>query len=497
MPRNLLHTDYRRAAGRPGRFLVAAAMTAAAVALALLSIQSAAAQSPATLTLTVPNTTVSEDAGAVTVTAALDQPAPAGGVRVTLTSRPIAGRARVGSDFTLPPAFTIAENQTTGTADITLIDDVNVEPDKQLVLNATVNVPGITVRGVTFTLVNDDMPRLTGLYVYPQAAAGEGEEQTTESNQSVSTPLTPRFSESPLAFRHSARVNPDVPSVIVRSTGVNPNLVKMGLKGFLRQTTAELGNHALSYPISLSDGENVIEVQVTAYGKTSTYTITVTRGLLPAPAFSVAGGARDGGPTITVTLADQPPSTHEMRVQVRESTTDPWPDAAASNLLPSGASAGAYTRTFNDIVVTGLAKGTDYEVRAHLVELSGSITDPDFTVISQSGAEAQVTTLSSAPAPTGLTLTPTKPGTGLTPAIQVSWSAVENAGRVWYRVRWREADQTPEAAWSGPRQTTQTGYSIGPLEDGAYDVQVASDNGIEPVAWSEIKQATVNHSGGI
>ena len=473
------------------------AVVAMLAVAALLSIQSATAQSPTTLTLTVPSGTVDEDAGTVTVTATLDQPAPAGGVQVTLTSRPIASRARVGSDFTLPPAFTIAENQTVGTADITLIDDVNVEPDKQLVLNATVNVPGVTVRGVTLTLVNDDMPRLTGLYVYPQAATGEGEEQTTESNQSVSTPLTPRFSESPLAFQHSARVNPDVPSVIVRSTGVNPNLVKIGLKGFLLETTAELGNHALSHPIPLSDGENAIEVQVTAYGKTSTYTITVTRGLLPAPAFSVTRGARNGQPALTFTLAERPPSIQEMRVQVRESTTDAWPDATTSNLLPAGASASAYTWTFNDIVVTGLAKGTDYEVRAHLIELSGPVTDLNRAVASQSSVEAQVTTLSSAPAPTGLTLTPTKPGAGLSPAILVSWSAVENAGQVWYRVRWREADQTPEAAWDGPRQASRTSYSIGPLEDGTYDVQVASDNGVNPIAWSETGQATLNHAGGL
>ena len=142
------------------------------------------------------------------------------------------------------------------------------------------------------------MPRLTGLYVYPQAATGEGEEQTSESNESVFTPLTPRFSESPLAFAHSARVNPDVPSVIVRSTGVNPSLIKMGLQGFLRQTTADAVyvNHALSYDIQLSDGDNVIEVQITAFGKTSTYTLTVTRGLLSAPDFSVTRGAQ-GRPT--------------------------------------------------------------------------------------------------------------------------------------------------------------------------------------------------------
>ncbi len=475
-----------------GRLLLAVAVVA--IAVALFSIQSASAQSPTTLTLTAPSGTVSEDAGSVTVTATLDQPAPEGGVQVTLTSRPIAGRARVGSEFTLPPPFTIAESATAATADITLIDDIFVEPDRPLVLNATVNVAGITVQGVTFTLVNDDAPRVTGLYVYPQPAGGEGEGegegQTTESNQSVPTPLTPRFSESPLAFEHSARVNPDVPSVIVRTTGFNPSLVKIGLKGFLRETTAELGNHALSRAIPLSDGENVIEVQLTAYTKTTTYTIRVTRGLAPAPLFSVTRGARDGQAALTFTLAERPLSGQEMRVQVREQTSDAWPDAAGSNLLPPGASASAYTWTFNDIRVTGLAAGTAYEVRVHLV-------DQDGTVVSQSSAERQVTTLSPAPAPTGLTLTATQPGTGFAPGIHVRWDAVEGAGSVTYRVRWRLADQTPEAAWSGPYQDAQAGHSIDPLEDGTYDVQVAADNGVHPIAWSETGQATVNHAGGL
>ena len=226
----------------------------------------------------------------------------------------------------------------------------------------------------------------------------------------------------------------------------------------------------------------------------------MTRGLLPAPAFSVTRGARDGGPAITVTLTEQPLTTQEMRVQVRESTTDPWPDAAESNLLPAGANGSAYTRTFKNIVITGLAKGTAYEVRAHLVELSGSITEPDFTVISHSSDEVLVTTLSPAPAPTGLTLTPAPPGQGLSRTIAARWNAVEDAGRVWYRLRWRKADQTPEAEWSyGPGGSFPgTSRRTSTLdEDGAYDVQVASDNGIEPIAWSEIKQATVNHAGGV
>ena len=474
-----------------------AVLAVLALLVVLSSTPPAAAQSPTTLTLSVPSGSVNEDAGTVTVTATLDQPAPAGGVEVTLTSRPIGSRAIAGWDFNLPAAFTIAENATSATADITLIDDTTVEPDRDLVLDATVNVPGITVTGVTFTLVNDDKPRLSGIYVYPQPDAGEGEGQV-EANESVSTPLTPRFSESPLALAHSARVNPDVPSVIVRATGANHSQVRIGPQGALLPTTADAVyvNHALSNALNVSDGDNVIEVQVTAFGKTSTYTLTVTRGLLTAPDFSVTRGVRNGQPTLTFTLTEKPASNQEMRVQLRESTTDPWPAATESNLLPTGAGASAYTHTFNDIVVTGLAKGTAYEARVHLIEVSGPITDLIRAVASQSSAETEVTTLNAAPAPTGLTLTVTEPASGLPRGIVARWTAVEGAGSVDYHVRYRVADQTPEAAWSDLPQVSHTSNFVGPVENGKYDVQVAADNGIGPIAWSAIVEATVNHQTG-
>ena len=73
---------------------------------------------------------------------------------------------------------------------------------------------------------------------------------------------------------------------------------------------------------------------------------------------------------------------------------------------------------------------------------------------------------------------------------------MEGAGSVTYRVRYRVADQTPEAAWNETPQASQASQYIGPLEDGKYDVQVAADNGINPIAWSAIVEATVNHQTG-
>lgn len=357
-----------------------------------------------------------------------------------------------------------------------------------------VNPPGINVQGVTFTLANDDVPRLTGVRVYPGSDIGAD----SDFGRIPQLRLTPRFDGQTYEFEASA--TPDVEKVTVFVTGgVDSGSIEIGLKGSLEQANVIQYGNALSQAIPLADGDNVIEIRRTLHGKSTNYSVTVTRGLIPAPNFSVARGARDGGPTITVTLTGRHLTTQEMRVQVRESTTNDWPDATTDNLLPANTAASAFTQTFKDIRVTGLAKDTTYEVRAHLIELSGPVTDPAKTVVSQSSDEVQVATLSPAPAPTGLVLTPSPPGEGLSRAIAACWEAVEDGSpRMRYRLRWRKAGQSPEAKWSESGPFFQTSRRTSVLaEEGSYDVQVASDNGIDPIAWSEIKQATVNHAGGL
>lgn len=492
---NTLHrTRNDDRAARPAGRLLAAAAAAALAAAALLFVSSASAQAPTTLTLSVPSDTVGEDAGSVTVTATLDRPAPEGGVQVTLTSRAIAGRASPGYHFSLPPAFTIAENTTSATAVVTIHDNVFVEPDRPVVLDATVDVAGVSVTGVTFTLANDDAPRLTGIHVL----IGSGVEADDDFGRLPRLALTPSFDGLTQEFQ--ARANPDVQHVTLFVTGgVDRGSIKIGLRGSLEQATVIPPGNSLSKAIALSDGENVIDVERSLHGKTSTYTVTVTRGLLPAPSFSVTRGARNGEAAVTVTLTQQPSNVQEMRVQVRESTTDPWPAATANDLLPAGASSAGFSWTFRSITISGLAAGTAYEVRAHLIELGGSPAELTSAVASLSSAEAQVTTLSPAPAPTGLTLTPTPPGKGFSRAIAARWNAVNDGSPTMrYHLRWRLAGQTPEAEWSSYGPFTHTSQVTSVLEsDGTYDVQAASDNGISPIAWSEIGQATVNHSGGL
>ena len=116
---------------------------------------------PTTLTLSTDatNDTAAEDAGTVTVTATLDNPAQGtDGVEVTLTAAD-ASTATATDDYTLPAAFTIAEGETSATADVTIVDDDVDEDNETVVLSATAGT--LTVRGVTLTITDDDTAGVT------------------------------------------------------------------------------------------------------------------------------------------------------------------------------------------------------------------------------------------------------------------------------------------------------------------------------------------------
>ncbi len=142
---------------------------------------------PTTLTLTaddVPTVNgskrVGEDVGAFTVTATLDQPAPAGGVTVTLaegshSSLPAPNRpATLDQDWTLPsdPTIEIAEGETSGTASITVDDDSRDEWIQQIVLTATTAQPALTAdRFIAIIADNDPEVKISSITV-PDGVAG-------------------------------------------------------------------------------------------------------------------------------------------------------------------------------------------------------------------------------------------------------------------------------------------------------------------------------------
>ena len=114
---------------------------------------------PSTVTLSVASATVSEAAGGVAVTATLDRAAGSLGVTVRLVAAAASTASGGGSDYTLPTFFTIASEQTAGTATVTIVNDTTEESDETIVLTATVPA-GLTVNGATVTIEDDDGRRV-------------------------------------------------------------------------------------------------------------------------------------------------------------------------------------------------------------------------------------------------------------------------------------------------------------------------------------------------
>lgn len=93
------------------------------------------------------------------MTATLDQPAPPGGVEVTLalmSGDP--GTAALGRDYTLPGTFTIAAGGTTAEADVVIKDDAVNERDETINLTALNNVAG-SVTDLTITIQDNEESR--------------------------------------------------------------------------------------------------------------------------------------------------------------------------------------------------------------------------------------------------------------------------------------------------------------------------------------------------
>ena len=106
------------------------------------------------LTLTA-DRTPAEGGLDVTVTVALDTPAPTGGTTVTLTAGGTADGG--GTDYTLSSAtIAIAEGETAGTVTITVIDDSEIEDGETIVLGAESTTPALTAPPLTLTIADND-----------------------------------------------------------------------------------------------------------------------------------------------------------------------------------------------------------------------------------------------------------------------------------------------------------------------------------------------------
>ena len=276
---------------------------------------------PATsLTLAVDPPAPAEDAGTVTVTATLDNPALAGGTTVTLS---LTGTA-TGADYTLSSTtIEIDAGETEGTATITIIDDTADDDGETIVIDATSDSPALTANTVTLTITDNDAT-LTGLTL----SAGE-------------------LTFSPDTTDYAVEVANDVESVTVTPT------VAAGAGVTVNGATVASG--ASSAAIALAVGETIVTIVATPPTGVApvTYTVTITRLALPTELTLSAGTtpAEDGAPvTVTATL-DVPAPTGGTTVTLTVTGTGDEADYTLSSTtieIDEGETEGTATLTIVD-----------------------------------------------------------------------------------------------------------------------------------------------------
>ncbi len=251
-------------------------------------------------------TSVTEGVGTVTVTATLDNPAPTGGVAVTLT---VAGTATpgAGGDYTFTrTSFTIPVGATATTAPLRILDDgVAEDPDEE-----TVAFTGRARSGrigllrtvpLTVTIVDDDTPGVTVSDTSPSLPAGT----TTTYEINLDSPPTADVTIT-LSSGTETRATVSPASLAFSSTNWNdPQTVTVtGVAAGTSTITHAAGSADTTY-----DGFSVESAVVTVNTAAQTYAIgsgpTVTEGEDAELTIELGQGAPSGGLNLTVTYNDQ------------------------------------------------------------------------------------------------------------------------------------------------------------------------------------------------
>ena len=125
-----------------------------------LTIEDNDGPAPTLLTLSAASAPI-EGGHPVTVTATLDNPAPATGLTVTLTT---GGTATLDTDYTLSSTtITLAAGETAGTVTITVTDDAEDDAGETIVLDAESTSPALTAEPLTLTIEDNDVTPVPAL----------------------------------------------------------------------------------------------------------------------------------------------------------------------------------------------------------------------------------------------------------------------------------------------------------------------------------------------
>ena len=453
----MTHANSLRANRRMQAYAVVALLVLAAAALAFLHARPAAAQLPITFTLSVPDASVAETAGSVTVTASLSHRTLTGGLEVTL--KPMSGdpgTASLGRDYTLPDTFTIPAGETTATADVIIMDDAVNERDETINLTASLsNEFGVAITGVTITIQDNEKTRMppgsgsySGLQPENVRAAPRNEGLTITFDRAVLSGVT-------FWLQWRAEDNPEWTTVTPVSSGYTIGNLENGVLHYVR-VTGDTGAHRGGW-VSASGTPGI-------------------RLKLSAPNTSVAETA--GSVTVTATL-DQPAPAGGVEVTLEPRSGDPGTAAPGRD----------YTLPETFTVAAG-----DTSAEADVIIIDDAVNERDETInLTAAVSNAFNATI------TGVTITirdneesRDPPGSGSYSGLQPEnvRAVPRNEGltitfdravlTVTFWLQWR-AEDNPE--WTTVTPVTSP-HTIGNLENGVlHYVRVTGDTGAHRGGW--------------
>ena len=340
---------------------------------------------------TVPNRTVREGRGPVTVTATLDDPSTGAAsdpatsdVTVTLNID-AASTAVATTDYTLPNPFTIPipTGSATGAATITLAaDDKLAKDDRTLIITGTAGT-GRNVTPATITITDDDTAEITAQVTKPRAQGstlGLGTQGDGE--------YTLALGSQPTAQVVITATSNDTDKATVRTV----NTIQQRTLTFTTQNWQTPQTVFVTRIEDTTTINHTITTTDTTYNALTPPTITVTAPPPPQPTFTggvVGGGGPVGGDgggqneppsftdtAVTLTVAENTPPGTNIGDPI--TATDPDNDEIRYTLQGDDAELFNINPRTGQISV-GDNTQLDYETQPNTHQLQVTATDPDGT----------------------------------------------------------------------------------------------------------------------
>ena len=296
---------------------------------------------PSSLTLSA-SPGPAEGGDPVTVTVRLDEPAPAGGTRVVLSTTGTA----TSSDYTLSPStLTIGAGGTSASAALRIIDDRVADSGETVVIRARSSNPSLAAEPLILTIVDNDIAGIKlnrtavvvaegGSTVYTVALNTEPTASVT-INLSSSDPAAAYFTPTSLAFTAETWDRPQFVIVIgIQDDDTNDETVTISHTGVSRDVNyLDLSGGTVTVLVADDDGVSptprrrgpsvVTATDTPTATATATATTSPTATQTPTPtATATVTPSPTAVPTATSTVTPQPIAT-TIVVKVSTATFTP------------------------------------------------------------------------------------------------------------------------------------------------------------------------------